>query len=36
MKVISTKLPGVLVLEPKVHGDHRGFYGKLQPTNIGW
>lgn len=26
MKVISTKLPGVLVLEPKVHGDHRGFF----------
>ncbi|NOV04245.1 dTDP-4-dehydrorhamnose 3,5-epimerase [Paenibacillus planticolens] len=26
MKVISTKLPGVVVLEPKAHGDHRGFF----------
>lgn len=26
MKVISTKLPEVLVVEPKAHGDHRGFF----------
>lgn len=26
MKVVSTKLPGVLLLEPKAHGDHRGFF----------
>ena len=26
MKVSSTALPGVLVLEPKVYGDHRGFF----------
>ncbi|MBD0381616.1 dTDP-4-dehydrorhamnose 3,5-epimerase [Paenibacillus sedimenti] len=26
MKVISTKLPGVLVFEPKSYGDHRGFF----------
>lgn len=26
MKVISTKLPGVVMLQPKAHGDHRGFF----------
>ena len=26
MKVIETKLPGVLILEPKVFGDTRGFF----------
>lgn len=26
MKVIETVLPGVLILEPKVHGDSRGFF----------
>lgn len=26
MQVIETKLPGVLVIEPKVFGDHRGFF----------
>src|SRR5690606_39828614 len=26
MKLLPTALPGVLVLEPKVHGDHRGFF----------
>ncbi|UTM03729.1 dTDP-4-dehydrorhamnose 3,5-epimerase [Alcaligenes sp. NLF5-7] len=26
MNVIETKLPGVLVIEPKVFGDHRGFF----------
>lgn len=26
MKVIETAIPGVLIIEPKVHGDHRGFF----------
>jgi len=26
MKVIPTEIPEVLLLEPKVHGDHRGFF----------
>lgn len=26
MKVIETKLPGVRIIEPKVHGDARGFF----------
>lgn len=26
MKVVPTALPGVLLLEPKVHGDDRGFF----------
>jgi dTDP-4-dehydrorhamnose 3,5-epimerase len=26
MRVIETILPGVLILEPQVHGDHRGFF----------
>ncbi|MES9906217.1 MAG: dTDP-4-dehydrorhamnose 3,5-epimerase [Sedimenticola sp.] len=26
MKVIETQLPGVMVLEPKLHGDSRGFF----------
>src|SRR6478609_4785797 len=26
MRVIETALPGVLILEPKVFGDHRGFF----------
>ena len=26
MKVIETVLPGVLIIEPKVFGDHRGFF----------
>jgi dTDP-4-dehydrorhamnose 3,5-epimerase len=26
MKVIETKLPGVLVIEPRIHGDSRGFF----------
>ncbi|MDD2534641.1 MAG: dTDP-4-dehydrorhamnose 3,5-epimerase [Eubacteriales bacterium] len=28
MQVIETKLPGVLILEPKVHGDHRGWFSE--------
>ncbi len=26
MKVIETALPGVLIIEPRVFGDHRGFF----------
>ena len=26
MKIIETKLPGVLIIEPKVFGDNRGFF----------
>jgi dTDP-4-dehydrorhamnose 3,5-epimerase len=26
MKVIETKLPGVVIIEPRVFGDHRGFF----------
>lgn len=26
MKVIETELPGVVIIEPKVFGDHRGFF----------
>ena len=26
MNVIETSLPGVLIIEPKVFGDHRGFF----------
>lgn len=31
MKVNATKIPGVFVLEPKVYGDHRGFF--MEPYN---
>lgn len=26
MKVTETKIPGVLIIEPDVHGDHRGYF----------
>lgn len=26
LKIIETKLPGVLIIEPRVFGDHRGFF----------
>ena len=26
MKIIKTPLPGVIILEPKLHGDSRGFF----------
>ena len=29
MKVIETKLPGVLIIEPKVFGDSRGFFKEI-------
>lgn len=39
MNVVTTSLDGVLILEPKVHGDHRGFflesYQKQRYTDAG-
>ena len=32
MNVIETKLPGVLIIEPKVFGDHRGFFKETFQT----
>lgn len=32
MNVIETKLPGVLIIEPKVYGDHRGFFKETYQT----
>ncbi len=29
IKVISTKLEGVYIIEPDVHGDHRGYFMKV-------
>jgi dTDP-4-dehydrorhamnose 3,5-epimerase len=29
MNVIETAIPGVIVIEPKVFGDHRGFFAEL-------
>lgn len=26
MNIIQTALPGVLIIEPRIHGDHRGFF----------
>lgn len=26
MKAVETKIPGVLIIEPDVHGDHRGYF----------
>lgn len=26
MKITATTIPDVLILEPQVHGDHRGFF----------
>lgn len=26
MKVTETKIPGVLIIEPDIHGDHRGYF----------
>ena len=33
MKVIETGIPGLLVIEPVVHGDHRGFF--MESWNAG-
>ena len=32
MNIIKTKLPGVVIIEPKVFGDHRGFF--LESFNV--
>ena len=32
MNVIETKIPGVLVIEPDVHGDHRGYFMETYST----
>ena len=35
MNFIPTKLDGVWIVEPKVFGDHRGFFhGKLVETGV--
>jgi len=34
MKVIETSLPGVLILEPKVFGDERGFFVETFRQNV--
>ena len=26
MKKIETKIPGVVIIEPDIHGDHRGYF----------
>lgn len=39
MNVIETKIPGILIIEPDVHGDHRGYfmetYSKQKYAEIG-
>ncbi len=32
MKRIETKLPGVCIIEPQVHGDHRGYFMETYST----
>ena len=32
MKRIDTKLPGVYIIEPEVHGDHRGYFMETYST----
>ena len=32
MKRIDTKLPGVCIVEPTVHGDHRGYFMETYST----
>lgn len=32
MKVIETKLPGVLIIEPDIYGDHRGYFMETYST----
>ena len=33
MKKIETKLPGVVIIEPDVHGDHRGYFMETYSTS---
>lgn len=34
MKVITTKIPDVLILEPKIFGDHRGFFMETYQQDV--
>ena len=34
MKIIKTKLEGVVVVEPKVFGDHRGWFMETYSESI--
>ena len=34
MKVIPTDIPGVLIFEPEVHGDHRGYFMETWRDNL--
>ncbi|GGF27108.1 dTDP-4-dehydrorhamnose 3,5-epimerase [Aliidongia dinghuensis] len=29
MEIVDTRLPGVKVVRPKIHGDHRGFFSEI-------
>ena len=29
MKKIETKIPGVVIIEPDIHGDHRGYFMEM-------
>ncbi len=33
MKAVETKIPGVLIIEPDVFGDHRGYFMETYSTN---
>ena len=33
MKIIETDLPGVLIIEPRVFGDSRGFFLEKRKNN---
>lgn len=33
MKKIETKIPGVIIIEPDVHGDHRGYFMETYSTS---
>ena len=34
MNFIKTAIDGVIIVEPKVFGDHRGFYGELVQAGL--
>ena len=36
MKVTATKIPDVLIFEPKVFGDARGFFARLWDSILLW
>ena len=33
MKKIETKIPGVVIIEPDIHGDHRGYFMETYSTS---